>query len=142
MVFALACAVALPACSANGSPSGPRGWKTAADGSWVNPADARQSFRVVAGAFDGTLKDLASQTTTDVILQRQVKYRSGVPFSRCPGEAGLQTFASAKPDGIVVQAAFSVQNGKRTVAEYARPASQKDDPAAIDALAANICVVP
>lgn len=143
MFFALAaCVLALAACSSGGTPSGPRGWKTSGNSGWVNPADTRETFLVSSASFDGTLKDLASQTTTDIILRRQVKYRGGVPFSRCPGEAGLQTFESAKPPATVVEAAFSVQNNKRILAEYIRPASERDDPAAIDALAANVCVVP
>ena len=107
----------------------------------MSPNSPQETFRIAAGPFDGTLKDLASQTTTDVILQQQVKYRSGVPFSPCPGEAGLQTFASVPP-AKVVQAAFSVQNGRKVVAEYIRPVQKPDDAAATAALAANVCVTP
>jgi len=138
----VACAAILSSCAGSGSGSGPRGWtQTNGAGSWVNPKAPKQTFSVLSAPFDGTLKDLASQITTNIILTNQAmraKFVDGLPFTRCPGEAIFQTYSMAAVKSII-EVAFAVQDGKKVVAEYRRPATDKDDPAAVDAMAANVC---
>lgn len=137
-----ACAALFSGCGASGGSVGPQGWQRSADGSWVSPRSKNDVFTTSNAPFDGTLKDLASQTTTDIVLRNHATYLKGLPFARCPGEAGLQTFSAGRRGAQLLQVAFSVQNGRKMQATYLRSASEPDDPAAIDALAANVCVVP
>ena len=137
-----ACAALFSGCGGPGDSSGPRGWVHDSDGLWTNRRSQHDRFTAVSAPFDGTLKDLASQITTDVVLRNRGQYIRGVPFARCPGEAGLQTFTLGKARTLFLQVAFSVQNGRRVQASYQRGADEPDDPAAIDAMAANVCVMP
>jgi len=60
-----------------------------------------------------------------------------VPFSPCPGEAGLATYRL--PHAQVLEVAFTVYNGEAIVAQYERPASVGDSPAALAALRQAVC---
>jgi hypothetical protein len=120
--------------------TGPRGWNHYGDGLWTNPRSKHDEFTAVNAPFGGTLQDLASQTTTTFVLSLKAKLVGAVPFSPCPAVAGLQTFSLS--GGTVMQVAFSVQNGRRVQVEYIRPGKEPVDPAVIDAMAANVCVLP
>jgi hypothetical protein len=141
----LTIAAFLAGCSSSGFGSGPRGWKAGnVAGLWVNPRASKETWIAVSGPFSGTLSDLASQETTDVILANKAlgaRFLSGVPFTRCPGEAGLQLF-SLRSAKMVAEVAFAVQGSRQVTVTYQKPTGDPDDPAAIDAMAANVCALP
>jgi hypothetical protein len=135
-----ACAALFSGCGSSGGGTGPRGWNHAAGGLWTDPRSKQDEFRVTSEPYDGTLKDLASLTTTNLVLRTHAKLDSAAAFSPCPALAGLQGFTL--PDGTLAKVAFAVRNGRRIQAEYVRSAEEPVDPAAIDALAANVCALP
>lgn len=91
-----------------------------------------------------SLSDLASQVTTDTLLQyRGAKLRKAEPFPPCPGEAGEQSFTVPAARGAaVLQIAFTVWNGTAKTASYRRPAKAPNDPAAMEALRRTVCTNP
>ncbi|HEV2260898.1 MAG TPA: hypothetical protein VGR69_01245 [Candidatus Rubrimentiphilum sp.] len=131
------CTLVLTGCGNRTGPTFPQGWKQSGNGTWVNPASPMQWLTISSQPFSGTLKDLASQTTINVVLRNRSAHFTGAnTFSPCPGEAGLQTF---RQDGKILQAAFSVWNGQAVTVVYSRPASAADDKAALAAMAGNVC---
>ncbi len=135
-----ACAALFSGCGGSADGSGPRGWNHYMDGLWTNPRSKHEEFTATSDRFDGTLSDLASVTTTNIVLHNKAKLVSAAPFPQCPALAGLQVFKL--PNGTLAKVAFAVRNGRRVQAEYIRPAQEADDPAAIDAMAADVCVLP
>lgn len=97
-----------------------------------------------APSAGASLSDLASQITTDTLLQHHgAKLQRAQPFAACPGEAGDQTFTVPTPAGpAVLHIAFTVWNGTQKTASYQRPAKAPDDPAAIEALRRTVCTNP
>jgi hypothetical protein len=91
--------------------------------------------------YPGTLSDLASQVTTDVVLRHKgARLLKAEPYPPCPGEAGLQTFsASAGGRRTVLQVAFTQWTGTAVTASYERPAGAPVDPAAQRALQRAVC---
>jgi hypothetical protein len=142
IIMLAACAALFSGCSGSdvGIGTGPRGWSHYGDGLWTNPRSKHDEYTAVNDRFEGTLQDLASQTTTKFVLGLKAKLGSAVPFPRCPAVAGLQTFSLS--GGTVMQVAFSVQNGRMVQVEYIRPGKEPVDPAVTDAMAANVCVLP
>ncbi len=113
-------------------------------GLWVNPQASKQTWIAAGGPYSGTLSDLASQKTTEVILNNKAlgaKFLNGVPFSRCPAVAGLQTFA-LRSIHMIAEVAFAVQGSRQVTVTYQKLIGDPDDPAAIDAMAANVCALP
>ena len=94
--------------------------------------------------YSGTLGDLASGVTTDVVIRHKgAKLRKAEPFAPCPGEAGLQTFDLVqKGQRVVLEVAFTQWNGTAVKASYTRPASKPEDPKAADALRRAVCSSP
>lgn len=139
-VIAIAiCTLLLTGCGNRTGPTFPQGWKQPVGGKWVNPQSPVQWLTISSQPFSGTLKDLASQTTINVLLRNRAAHFTGAAnFSPCPGEAGLQTFRQGDK---LLQAAFSVWNGQAVTVVYSRPASQPDDKAALAAMAGNVCRV-
>lgn len=135
-----ACAALFSGCGGGAAGAGPRGWTHSADGLWSNPRSARDQFTATSVPYDGTMKDLASLTATNIVLRNKAKLVKAAPFSRCPAVAATQTFSL--PGGGVMLVAFSVQNGRRVQTEYVRAGKEANDPAAIDAMAANVCALP
>lgn len=91
--------------------------------------------------FNGTLSDMASQVTTDVILHyKGAKLLKAQPYEPCPGEAGLQTFRVKETHGSgLLEVAFTQWNGTAVTATYERPAKVPADPRAEEALRRAVC---
>lgn len=140
IIMLAACAALFSGCAGPAAGTGPRGWDHYMDGLWTNPRSKHDEYTAVSDRYDGTLKDLASLTTTNIVLHTHAKLESAAPFPPCPAIAGLQVFKL--PGNSIAKVAFAVQNGRRVQVEYIRPAKEPDDPAAIDAMAANVCALP
>ncbi len=85
-----------------------------------------------------SLSDLASEQAVDTVQGHPgSKLVRSIPFPSCPGEAGLAQYRL--PHGAVLEVAFSVNNGKATVAQYERPASVGESAAAMSALRQAVC---
>jgi hypothetical protein len=140
IIMLAACAALFSGCAGSSGATGPRGWTQEHEGLWDNPHAPHDYFTAASSPYDGTLKDLASQTTTDMVLTNKAKLVSAAPLPQCPALAGLQVFTLR--GGFRAKVAFAVRDGKRIQAQYIRPAPEPDDPAAIDALAANVCALP
>ena len=110
------------------------------DDVWTKPASKHDVFIAETRSYSGTLADLASLTTTNMVLHGKAKLLSAAPFQPCPALAGLQTYQAAGKR--LVKVAFAVQNGRMVQAKYLRDDAERDDPAAIDAMAANVCALP
>ncbi|HTX55841.1 MAG TPA: hypothetical protein VMD47_01935 [Candidatus Acidoferrales bacterium] len=137
----IACAgVVLTSCSGKGGNGGPAGWSKVDATTWVQGSGAAQERYVsTSTAFSGSLKDLASQETINVILRYPgAHFVSSVPLAACPGEAGLATFRSRK---ATIESAFSVQNDRALTILYERPAGAKPSDAVTSALGAALCNV-
>lgn len=129
----------------------PAGWKEqAAKGAnpvWFNPQRPREQYMSFRQEhFNGSLKDLASLTTTNVILRhRGSRYVNGVPLPACPGEAGLQTYtlpAGAGHPSDLLKVAFTVWNNTAITIEYERPSKASDSKSAMQAMAESVCTAP
>lgn len=131
--------VVLGGCSNRTGPTSPAGWRTTGNGTWSNPASPAQSLTISTQSFSGTLQDLASLTTVNVVQKyRGARFSGATTFAPCPGEAGLQTF---RQGGKNLQVAFSVWSGQAITVVYSKPASLSDDKAALQAMAGNVCRV-
>lgn len=89
-------------------------------------------------AYVGGLQSLASELAVDTV-QRYSGSRllRSIPFPACPGEAGLATYTL--PGGRLLEVAFTVINGNAIDAEYLRPRSIGEAPAAITAMRQAVC---
>jgi hypothetical protein len=152
-VFAAAalCGALLSACGGQPGPhqqAHPDGWKQqgqGADAVWTDPQNPREEYRSSSNPNStGTLKDLASQVTTNVVLQHKgAKFLKADPYPGCPGEAGLQTFSVPAPGGEdVLRVAFTQWNGAALTASYLRPRSEADNQQALDAMTRTVCTAP
>lgn len=146
---ACCCAALLTACAGSGAgPAHPDGWTLQGQGAtayWTDPQHPQERYSATRAAnANGTLSDLASQVATNTLLRhRGAKLTKAVPFSACPGEAGLQTFTLPTPQGpAVLQVAFSQWSGAAITASYRRPAKAPDDKRALDAMRRSVCTVP
>lgn len=143
--------VALSACGGQPGPhyqGHPDGWKSEGSGAntvWFNPADPREEYTTTSNPnANGTLKDLASQVTTNVILRHKgAKFVKAQPYPTCPGEAGMQTFTINGPKGEdILRVGFTQWNGAALTASYQRPADKPDDRRALEAMTATVCTAP
>lgn len=101
---------------------------------------AGQTFLLKKIAFDGTIKDYASQLTTSIVLQnRTAKFLQSLPFPDCPGEAGLQIFDVGGKKPAILEAAFTVNGSTATTALYMRPRNAPEDPVARAAIKQDVC---
>ncbi|HEY9085042.1 MAG TPA: hypothetical protein VIN40_03760 [Candidatus Tyrphobacter sp.] len=131
---------ALAACTAGGAPH-PAGWTQApgAKATWTTMSGAgSERYSYNAESYSGQLQDLASEQAVDTVQrERGARLIRSVPFPACPGEAGLARYAL--PGGRLLEVAFTVSNGKAVIAEYLRPASIGEAPAAITAMRQAVC---
>jgi len=143
VITLVACGALFSGCSGSNAAGGPRGWNQTAEHVWSNPHAKSDTFTIESRPYNGTLADLASLTTMNVVLRGPAKDRpklvNAVPFTRCPAVAGLQTY---KLSDRLEEVAFAVEGSQRIQASYIRLAKEPDDPAAIDAMAANVCALP
>jgi hypothetical protein len=142
----LAIAITLPlaACGRDGSALAPKGWQAVPGSSdeWSNGSDAAlQSYSIVRHPFSGSLQDLASAATIDVLLHHHgSRLRGSTPFAPCPGAAGVATFAL--PDAQVLQEGFALRDGSSIRTSYVRPAAAPADPSVNDAMQSALCTPP
>lgn len=140
-----ACAVLLASCASGGGPVHPAGWTPRGAGAakiWTDPTHPQERFGTTARASaTGTLGDLASQVTTDTLLQhRGAKLLKAQPYPACPGEAGLQTFSLKTREGPArLEVAFTQWNDQAKTAWYRRPAGQPAQAAATQAMSKAVC---
>jgi hypothetical protein len=141
MLFALS----LGACSQGGGPAAPKGWQplAGAPSTWSSGSGAAaQEYRYLTTPFTGTLGDLASTVTIDVLLHhRGARLRgSVVPFAPCPGAAAVATFTL--PDGSTLEAGFALRNEQAVRTTYTRPTGSPADPNVADAMQKSLCIAP
>jgi hypothetical protein len=131
----------LAACGAS-SPA-PKGWQPVpgASGAWSTGEGAvAQQYFYAAQSFGGTLQDLASRITIDVLMRRHgAKLRGSIPFAPCPGAAGLATFVL--PERKTLEEGFAVRNGQAVRASYLRPSGTPVDPSVTDAMQRVLCAL-
>jgi hypothetical protein len=132
----------LAACS---SPSPqPSGWQPipGATGGWTTgTGNNTQIYLYAKRSFGGTLQDLASQETINVLLRYHgARLLRSDPFGPCPGAAGVAAFKLA--GGRILERGFSVQNGHAVEVTYLRPASAAPDGAASQAMKGALCAAP
>jgi hypothetical protein len=145
---ALVCAAMFTACGGSGGSPHPQGWTGHGQGAsayWTNPQHADERFSTTSTSNpNASLKDLASQVTTDTLLRyRGAKLLRAEPFPPCPGEAGWQSFAVPAAHGRrILHVAFTQWNGTAKTASYQRPADLPDDPSAITAMGRLVCATP
>lgn len=130
----------LSACGSGGTATAPRGWQPVAGASaaWASGA---QKYSYARRPFSGTLQDLASAVTIDVLLHdRGARLKGSLPFAPCPGAAGVATFTL--PGGEVLQEGFAASNGASIRTTYQRPAGVPADPNVTAAMQSALCITP
>lgn len=131
----------LSACT---SPSpAPKDWHPIAGetDAWMTGSGTRlQEYRLTTAPFSGSLQDLASQVTIDVLTRhRGARWEGSTPFQSCPGAAGIARFRL--PGERRLDEAFSVRRSHAVRIAYAHPAGMAGDPAALEAMKASLCTL-
>jgi len=113
-----------------------------ASAAWTSGSGTKaQAYRYVQRPFGGALQDLASSVTVDVLLHhRGAKLEGSVPFTPCPGAAGVATFTL--PQGETLEEGFAVRDNRAVQTTYLRPSGTPADPAVIAAMQTALCVAP
>jgi hypothetical protein len=133
----------LAACSHGGTASAPRGWQPipGASDAWTSGGTKAQQYTYHRVNFGGTLQDLASVVTINVLIHyRGARFRSSVPFAPCRGVAGVATFTL--PDGAMLEEGFAVSGSTSIRTTYVRPPGAPSDPNVIEAMQNALCVTP
>jgi hypothetical protein len=132
-------ALVLAACS--GASPAPKGWTLAAgsNNTWVRGGGAgRQQYSYVREAYSGSLTDLASQVTVDVLTRYSgAKLQGSVPFEPCPGLAGVARFSLRGATRLEV--GFAVHDAAAVRTAYLRPAATQPDPNVTAAMQYVLC---
>jgi hypothetical protein len=97
---------------------------------------------VVRKPYTGTLQDLASQLTVDIVLShRGAKFVSSTTFRPCPGIAALAHFTLGASRAL--DEAFAVIPGNQAVlVTYTHPRNRSISPAVRAAMEKALCVTP
>ncbi|HTU70908.1 MAG TPA: hypothetical protein VMF11_11380 [Candidatus Baltobacteraceae bacterium] len=134
-------AVVLIVLGCSHASGGPQGWTKANGTTWVNGSGAEQErYTMTSAAFNGSLKDLASQQTIDIVLKNAgTRFVQSVPFPNCPGQAGLATFRSPK---AIVEDGFALEGERAVTILYVRPSGAAESPEVLAAMNAALCVPP
>lgn len=113
-----------------------------ASAAWTSGSGATaQEYRYVQREFGGTLQDLASSVTIDVLLHhRGAKLQASVPVTACPGTAGVATFAL--PGGKTLEEGFAARDNRAVQTTYLRPTGTPADPAVTAAMQSSLCIAP
>ena len=131
-------------CGHGGSAAGPAGWQPmpGASAAWTSGSGPNaQEYRYVRRQFAGTLQDLASSVTIDVLLRnRGAKLQGSVPFAPCPGTAAVATFTL--PGGKTLEQGFAARDNQSVQTAYVRPAGAAADPAVTAAMQSSLCITP
>jgi len=111
-----------------------------ASAAWTTGSGASlQEYRYSKPQFAGTLSDLASQVTISALMQHQgAKFQGSVPFSPCPGAAGVATFLLPRQHETL-QEGFSVQSGRAARVSYLRPIGTPVDSNVVQAMQNALC---
>jgi hypothetical protein len=124
---------ALLAACASGPPH-PAGWTAGQGQTWTQ---GDQRYTVSFTAFGGTMKDLASQQTIDMILRSHgTKFKRSDPYPDCPGLGALLTFNAP---AVTTLQGLTIRDSTATVVTYARPPSAAPDAAAMAAMKQTVC---
>ena len=133
----------LAACGHGGGPAGPKGWRPipGSVSAWTNGGANAQQYSYHRANFGGTLQDLASTVTINVLIHhRGARFRNSVPFAPCPGAAGIATFVL--PGGATLEEGFAVSGSDSIRTTYIRPADVPSDPNVNEAMQSSLCVTP
>ena len=111
-----------------------------ASDAWTSGGARAQQYSYHRVNFGGTLQDLASVVTINVLIRhRGARFKSSVPFAPCRGVAGVATFTL--PGGATLEEGFAVSGSASIRTTYVRPPGASD-PNAIDAMQNALCVSP
>ncbi|HLX25713.1 MAG TPA: hypothetical protein VKR05_01870 [Candidatus Cybelea sp.] len=131
-------------CGHGGAAAGPAGWQPmpGASAAWTTGSGANsQEYHYVRKQFGGTLQDLASAVTIDVLLRnRGAKLQGSVPFAPCPGTAAVATFTI--PGGKTLEEGFAARDNQSVQTTYVRPSGAPADPAVAAAMQSSLCIAP
>lgn len=133
----------LVACGHGGAPAAPKGWQPmpGASAAWTSGGAKAQEYFYARRLFGGTLQDLASTVTIQVLLRhRGARFKGSVPFAPCPGAAGVATFTL--PDGETVEEGIAVSGNQSIRTTYVRPAGAPSDPNVAEAMQSALCITP
>jgi hypothetical protein len=133
----------LVACGHGGAAAAPKGWQPipGASAAWTSGGANAQQYFYHRTNFGGTLQDLASAVTINVLIHhRGARFRNSLPFAPCPGAAGLATFIL--PDGSTLEEGFAVSGSDSIRTTYIRPRAAPSDPNVIEAMQSALCVTP
>jgi hypothetical protein len=133
----------LVACGHGGAAAAPKGWQpvTGASAAWTSGGTNAQQYFYHRTNFGGTLQDLASTVTINVLIHhRGARFRNSVPFAPCPGAAGVATFIL--PNGSTLEEGFAVSGGDSIRTTYIRPPGAPSDPSVAEAMQSALCVTP
>ncbi|MBV8067742.1 MAG: hypothetical protein JO113_07175 [Candidatus Eremiobacteraeota bacterium] len=134
----------LAACGHGGEAVGPEGWQPipGASSAWATGAGSTaQEYRYVNRPFGGTLQDLASSVTIDVLLHhRGAKLQGSVPIAACPGAAGVATFLL--PSSQTLEEGFTVADKRSVRTSYLRRTGAAADPSVTAAMQKALCITP
>ena len=113
-----------------------------ASAAWTSGSGAdAQQYRYVRRQFGGTLQDLASSITIDVLLHHSgARLQGSVPFAPCPGTAGVATFTL--PGGKTLDEGFAARDNQSVQTTYIRPSAATADPAVTAAMQNSLCITP
>lgn len=138
-----AATVILAGCGHGGAAAGPRGWQPmpGASAAWSSGGAKAEQYFYHRTHFGGTLQDLASAVTINVLIQnRDAKFKNSVPFAPCPGAAGIATFLLR--NGGTLEEGFAVSDGDSIRTTYIRPSGVPSDPSVTEAMQNALCVTP
>jgi hypothetical protein len=113
-----------------------------ASAAWTSGSGTNvQEYRYARRQFSGTLQDLASSVTIDVLLKhRGARLQGSVPFEPCPGTAAVATFTL--PGGKTLEQGFAARDNQSVQISYTRPAGTAADPAVRAAMQNSLCITP
>jgi hypothetical protein len=113
-----------------------------ASAAWTTGTGANaQEYSYVRKQFNGTLQDLASAVTIDVLLRnRGAKLAGSAPFAPCPGTAAVATFIV--PGGKTLEQGFATRDNLSVQTTYVRPSKAPADPAVTAAMQSSLCITP
>jgi hypothetical protein len=112
-----------------------------ASAAWTSGGTNAQAYFYYRASFGGTLQDLASAVTINVLLHhRGARFKGSVPFTPCPGAAGVATFVL--PSGETLEEGFTVRNGQEVRTTYIRPPGAPSDPNVADVMQSALCIAP
>jgi hypothetical protein len=133
----------LVACGHGGAPAAPKGWQPmpGTSNAWTSGGPEPQQYSYHRVHFGGTLTDLASAVTINVLIHyRGAKFRNSVPFTPCQGAAGVATFIL--PGGSTLEEGFAVSGTDSIRTTYLRPPGTPGDPNVTEAMQSALCVTP